>query len=683
MLIRKTNCWFLIVGLIVISQSFRLTISVAFGQSDPSRFATSDSRSDYVHRIELFDADNSRILPGNASLPYSPARTCGRCHDYKHITTGFHFNPDSSAGDHGRPAETFIWVDPTTGTQLPVSLRDWKNSFTPNQLGISDWEFDLKFGGRTAGGYGFKRDAESTNDQTGEPQQKAAIDRFHLTGELDTDCMMCHSRDSVFDIESWNKQIDNQNFAWAATAAIGLAKVDGQVRRLKDDFDIEASKADQYSGPKLPTTKYDENRFDAEGKVFFDIVRMPSNNACYRCHSNLSVGAGSSPRWTHDNDVHIRAGFACVDCHRNGIGHNIVRGFENEIHPHQAETENLSCRGCHMASDNETLASQSGGGRMGAPLPLHKGLPPVHLERMSCTACHSGPRLTSEIGLLQTALAHQLGLKEHRNKHQQPKIARTVFLPDEENVLYPYRMMWPSFWGVAVDKVVTPLNPNDSHQWLRSTLRIRKDFEEEMAKTRLSKSQRSEILGTERAKLKEDELNDEEKRKLAELKKAQGIIAIKEKIEKALLKLRQEITVGQPVYVCGEDIYQLDGGGKLEIVNNPHPKPYSWPIGHDVRPARWALGANGCKDCHANDSPFFYATVITQSPLEVNEPVARPMHEYSKLDASLLGTWNQLFEGRTAFKWTAFASLVSVILAVIVFCLFSFAGIIARTSNRN
>ena len=29
-------------------------------------------------------------------------------------------------------------------------------------------------------------------------------------------------------------------------------------------------------------------------------------------------------------------------------------------------------------------------GRMGAPEPIHKGLPPVHLEKLSCTACHSG-----------------------------------------------------------------------------------------------------------------------------------------------------------------------------------------------------------------------------------------------------------------------------------------------------
>ena len=38
--------------------------------------------------------------------------------------------------------------------------------------------------------------------------------------------------------------------------------------------------------------------------------------------------------------------------------------------------------------------------------------------------------------------------------------------------------------------------------------------------------------------------------------------------------------------------------------------PYTWPMAHDVRPARQALGAKGCTDCHSPDSAVQYGKVI-------------------------------------------------------------------------
>ncbi|HEX9047503.1 MAG TPA: hypothetical protein VF988_10790 [Verrucomicrobiae bacterium] len=45
-------------------------------------------------------------------------------------------------------------------------------------------------------------------------------------------------------------------------------------------------------------------------------------------------------------------------------------------------------------------------------------------------------------------------------------------------------------------------------------------------------------------------------------------------------------------------------------------KPYAWALAHDVRPARQALGAKGCADCHTADSPMFFATITALGPVE-------------------------------------------------------------------
>ena len=195
--------------------------------------------------------------------------------------------------------------------------------------------------------------------------------------------MACHSKDTAYSPETWWDQIKKQNFAWAAAAALGIADVEGDVSKLPDDFDPAAKKEIQeppqpaakeeaqegvkeepkqgegqeqpkvsgpqegtppeetkdaskeetsgaageaaQDGPRLPRTKYRALRMSADKKVFFDIVKKPPDNACYYCHTARVAGVGESPAWTHDDDVHLRAGIGCSDCHRNGIEHDMVR----------------------------------------------------------------------------------------------------------------------------------------------------------------------------------------------------------------------------------------------------------------------------------------------------------------------------------------------------------------------
>ena len=118
-----------------------------------TRFEQTHSRGRYVHWIDLYDAKNRRIDPTAPDAPpYSPKTTCGRCHDYREIAHGYHFNAVHQDAASGRPGEPWIWTDVRTGTQIPLSYRGWAGTYDPRDLGISYWDFVLHFGRHLPGG---------------------------------------------------------------------------------------------------------------------------------------------------------------------------------------------------------------------------------------------------------------------------------------------------------------------------------------------------------------------------------------------------------------------------------------------------------------------------------------------------------------------------------------------------
>src|SRR5690606_5094141 len=153
------------------------------------RYATSDSGSGYVHRIELLDANNTKVDPtAEFPQPYSPARTCGRCHEFDTIAHGWHFNATDPSVDPGRRGQPWIWSDPRSGTHLPLSYRDWEGTYNPDVLGLSRWEVAAKLGGflpggsldggSTAGGdASASRAAQNASEQDASAQDASAQDQ--------------------------------------------------------------------------------------------------------------------------------------------------------------------------------------------------------------------------------------------------------------------------------------------------------------------------------------------------------------------------------------------------------------------------------------------------------------------------------------------------------------------------
>ncbi|MEM9587961.1 MAG: hypothetical protein AAGA03_11835 [Planctomycetota bacterium] len=680
--------------------------------ADGSRFAHSDSDKRYLHYIDLYDHNNQRITP-ESDQPYSVRNTCGRCHDYDAISHGWHFNAlrshlqrtgsdrptdiaettSSSDATHGqvadgRPGEPWIWTDDRTGTQLPLSYRNWPGRFNPADIGLTAHQMTVKFGARLPGGgvgEGSKRDSSAQSDDDNQEPT-----RWPLTGDLEIDCLVCHAVTGTYDFESRRDTIDDEAFAWAATAALRLGTIKGGVSRIKTGSDP----ADDKVAAKLPRVTYDASRFLADGKVFVDLVRQPENNACYQCHSQRVVGDdGIEARWVHDDDVHLRAGMACTDCHRNGIGHETVRGYLGEQHVASSQAATLSCSGCHLGGDDgrQTAGLESltrwtkRPGRVGSPLPGHNGLPPTHFEKLSCVACHGGIAPADAAKRLMTSLAHELGSGAHRSGNELPSIAGPVYAPagfhhETESIdsaanhpagkpVTTQRVMWPAYWGKVVDGNVSPLSPADVYDATRRALRVRKGFVEELTSVRLSTKDKQAILGDERGKAKEDEWTDQEREKVDAELAVRGQSQFDEKVHAALQALREELGVEQAVYVSTGTVFaqgDKDATLKRIEVNNPDAVGMiAWPMAHNVRPAGWSLGSGGCLDCHSEGSSIFASTVTPVGPVDV-EASPINMATLQGLDPEQTLRWNQLFAGRGLFKVMTAASLTTLAVVMLV-----------------
>lgn len=355
------------------------------------------NRSVPVHLIDLLDEEGTTIRPDDDPLmPFSIRETCSGddCHNYQTISSGWHFNaadPDVPPGRRGQP---WILVDWQTATQIPLSYRPWPGTFRPEQVDMLPFEFLRYFGRHTPGG-GIGDDEES--------QSLEFFQRWLVSGQLEANCLSCHDAEPAHDQAEYATQIARQNFRWAAAASSGFAHVGGSARQMPDTYDIYFGA--MLDDPSLipPSVSYDESRFTSKGKVFFDIKREVPLERCYFCHSTKVIDEANPDRWTLDEDVHLAAGMTCVDCHRNGLDHAIIRGYEGEAqasaNPFAAES---TCEGCHLG---EASALVPRAGRLGAPQPDHPGIPSAHFEKLTCTACHSGPWAAPETYRVKTSRA--------------------------------------------------------------------------------------------------------------------------------------------------------------------------------------------------------------------------------------------------------------------------------------
>jgi hypothetical protein len=406
------------------------------------------NRTTPVHLIPLKDELDQPIVPTETNpLPFSSRYTCAPCHVYETVRKGLHFDASLSPGA-GRPGEPWIWTDERTGTLLPLSYHKTKGTWDPALVGLTAWDFTLLFGRHLAGG------------SISEPAEAAVTpgSRWEVSGRIEINCLGCHNAASTQDPSEWAKQVLRENFRWAATAASGLGEVGGMASRVKSTWDIyDGPDPDDTEWAVPPFVRYDRSLFDSRQRVLFDLSHRPADSRCLTCHSATPVGQA---KYSFDEDVHTAAGLKCAGCHRNDLGHAMIRGYEGESQDYPGlAAEDFTCTGCHLGNE-KAKGEKALAGRLGAPYPKHKGFPAVHFKRLSCTVCHSGPWPGRELTRVRTSRANRLGIYGvARWWTDLPAILEPVYIRERNGKLAPNRLLWPSFWAEQKGKEITPLQP--------------------------------------------------------------------------------------------------------------------------------------------------------------------------------------------------------------------------------
>ncbi len=259
-----------------------------------------------------------------------------------------------------------------------------------------------------------------------------------------------------------------------------------------------------------------------------------------------------------------------------------------------------------------------------APYPLHKGIPVIHFDKLACTACHSGPQPSDRALATKTSRAHSLGThKANLSSQTLPHVQSPVFAPGSDGKIAPHKLIWPSYWGQMQNGKVSPLD--------------------------------LDVVRTAGRDLLPHEL---------QLTGASWPGFKPELVQKMLDSLAS-LKVGSPVYVSGGKVYQIMDG-KLTSRSHDAAKPYLWPMGHDVRPARQALGAHVCQDCHSVKAGLVAGRVAVDGPLaDPNASLA--MVQFERLDPTLTSLFSRTFIFRPFLKVVSLAAATVIAGLVVVF----------------
>jgi formate dehydrogenase gamma subunit len=360
----------------------------------------------------------------------STKQTCSPCHDYNTITRGYHFQM-------GRD-ELYGETPPSEGTSpnrgpgffgkwLPLYQRELapKHYEDADNIDMTPFEWVVSCGVCHPGGGPAEYDrAGNRYDKTLRLDRGGATmfgDSDYLdspwdrTGVIEADCFICHLESYEYSIRA--QQIKKHNFEFAATGAAGLGYIWGSV--------IDGQQ---------PKVYYDKSLFRADGTVFLHI-RRPNDRQCMACHDLSSTQKrGSSWHSHYMQDVHTQQGVKCTDCHPNDIRHNIAKGSSSsQTVRDDLDNTALSCKECHETQEN------------GAPDARHKWLPALHLERISCEACHITRRPFTATGVVDTITGKAVQLSAQTDPTAYDS--------------YLFGAMWGTVTGFEKENLIDPFTP--------------------------------------------------------------------------------------------------------------------------------------------------------------------------------------------------------------------------------
>ncbi|RPI42110.1 MAG: hypothetical protein EHM46_05585 [Bacteroidetes bacterium] len=261
-----------------------------------------------------------------------------------------------------------------------------------------------------------------------------------------------------------------------------------------------------------------------------------------------------------------------------------------------------SCADCH---DN---------GYLGAPVAKHRWLPPVHLDKMACQACHipgrtvksahfvasdvfnPGTKIPTRGKYLWTFYGPDMNYWNHYGDLEmmgyddKPTYAFRPELVRYKGMIYPVNRVhtaWPAIQTEGIPGLMQPKMGDIYKMWA--------DHFQDPGKY------------AELASIRDDN-NDN----VIEVNSAGEIDALIAAITRKLAETSYPMENSQVVWVMNDRVY-ASGDTYTEIPMEPwEASPYGnvHTYNHDIFPANSALGVNGCTDCHSYGSDFFTARVV-------------------------------------------------------------------------
>lgn len=567
-----------------------------------------------VHLVNLYDENGYSIHSDDKYfLPFSTKNTCGDCHTYDIIKNGTHFSIDK-VDSSNRVGEPFIYTNHRSLTLLPLSYKKWAGTIIPDSVDITPFKFLKLFGSHLTGG------------NISENEDVEALDnslRWQVSGKLEINCMVCHDADPEYDQAEFAKQIRNENFRWATSAATSMADVKGYANKMPDNFDPYTSSTfidvDLRTTPQ-PSIKYDLSRFDENNKVFLDIKKDDNSERCLFCHST-SLNDNSEKYLSDQADVHLAKGMSCVDCHKNNISHDIVKGYaEEHLDKNNKQLHSFSCEGCHINSESGITGSY------GAPKPLHTGIPIIHFEKLSCTVCHSSYLLDEKAKLIKTSQSHKLGVPgANKVASTFPLIQSPVFVKANNGKIEPRNLVWPSYWAEKTGDEVSILNV---------------------------------------------ELVEENIQPLLNLDTVYNFGPWPTLEDSLLISILDSLNNGKNdnskiVFISGGMLHELSDDYNLISEKFKDAEPFTWPIAHNVRPAQQSLGINGCDDCHSVNSNFYFGDVEIISSVNNSSDKFINMTSFQGLNPVYQSVFSLSFYFRPMLKYILLIATLVISLVVI------------------
>lgn len=572
--------------------------------------------------VWLRNALGEHITPSlNSSDPYSPRRTCGGCHSYGTITQGAHFQQGFDAVSPKKGSASGLYL---TGLGLsalpePVAPKAIRSSYLAG-LSAYDWPAaaaklpaSKKISFPAAGWYmpgggplEYGRDKSGRPDLSGrnltqrESSMRSRTDgdyssrftpdglsHFRESGVIEADCLICHSRN--YSMDARNAQISARNYRWAASAGAGLGEVRGAVFTYSNPAAGPGDKAflaGKWNFSSRPTVAYrwkDGRLFSTDGRLKGAAIstRVGSAN-CLRCHGALDA-ARTGTTHDRDRDVHTRAGVQCMDCHgltgktkKERLQHRLAgETFGGKIAP---GSKARTCADCHTPTGKKRPGIAS---KASNPAPVHAKRFPrsvFHFYVISCTGCHAaaqgarGGYLVDRSSGVQSWFAADTlekvpGPEVLAQADPRPWRPWVLRHDDGSGTMYaagvPRAMQW---FGAGDDGAISQVRLDVVGKSLGAV-----------------KLTTAAVKGTDGRTVK--------------VRTVSG----NEEIAQALAALNRS-GIKSPVFIS-DKIYRLEKGKLSSAESSAGTEQIL--INHEISPKKTALGAKGCRDCHADNAAFF------------------------------------------------------------------------------